>query len=36
MEALESAIAYLHQLGLAHNDLSPLNVMVRDGASGFD
>ncbi|KAK0620983.1 kinase-like domain-containing protein [Immersiella caudata] len=30
-EALESAIAYLHQLGLAHNDINPHNIMVRDG-----
>lgn len=31
MEALESGIAYLHGLGLAHNDINPHNIMVRDG-----
>lgn len=31
MEALESVIAYLHGLGLAHNDINPHNIMVRDG-----
>ncbi|KAL2119939.1 hypothetical protein VTJ04DRAFT_6900 [Mycothermus thermophilus] len=30
MEALESAIAYLHQLELAHNDINPDNIMIRD------
>ena len=30
MEALESAIAHLHELGLAHNDLNPHNISVRD------
>lgn len=31
MGALESVIAYLHGLGLAHNDIKPHNIMVRDG-----
>jgi serine/threonine protein kinase len=31
MEALESAIEHLHSLGLAHNDLNPNNIMVRNG-----
>lgn len=31
MEALEYGIAYLHGLGLAHNDIKPHNIMVRDG-----
>lgn len=31
MEALESAVGHLHQLGLAHNDINPHNIMVRDG-----
>ena len=29
-EALESAVYSLHSIGLAHNDLSPLNVMVKN------
>jgi serine/threonine protein kinase len=28
--ALESAIDYLHSLGLAHNDINPGNIMVKD------
>jgi serine/threonine protein kinase len=31
MAALRSAVAHLHALGLAHNDINPANVMV-DGA----
>ena len=31
MKALESAVAHLHQLELAHNDINPSNIMVRDG-----
>ncbi len=31
VEALESAVDYLHSLGLAHNDINPDNIMVRDG-----
>ncbi|EGX95891.1 Protein kinase-like domain [Cordyceps militaris CM01] len=31
VEALESAVAHLHSLGLAHNDINPGNIMVRDG-----
>ncbi|KGQ10117.1 Serine/threonine-protein kinase/endoribonuclease IRE2 [Beauveria bassiana D1-5] len=30
-EALESAVAYLHSLGLAHNDINPGNIMVKGG-----
>lgn len=30
VEALESAVAYLHSLGLAHNDINPYNIMVRE------
>ncbi|OAQ97387.1 hypothetical protein LLEC1_04214 [Akanthomyces lecanii] len=29
--ALESAVAYLHSLGLAHNDINPGNIMARRG-----
>lgn len=28
MEGLESAVAHLHSLGLAHNDINPENIMV--------
>ena len=31
VDALESSVAYLHSLGLAHNDINPSNIMVRDG-----
>jgi serine/threonine protein kinase len=31
LEALESAVDYLHSPGLAHNDINPDNIMVRDG-----
>jgi serine/threonine protein kinase len=31
VEALESAVDYVHSLGLAHNDINPYNIMVRDG-----
>jgi len=30
IEALESAVDYLHSLGLAHNDINPDNIMVKD------
>ncbi len=30
VDALESAVAHLHALGLAHNDINPYNIMVRD------
>lgn len=30
-DGVESAIEYLHSLGLAHNDLNPDNIMVRRG-----
>ncbi|KAI0454380.1 kinase-like domain-containing protein [Xylaria acuta] len=29
--ALQSAVDYLHSMGLAHNDINPDNIMVRDG-----
>ncbi|KAI2620513.1 kinase-like protein [Hypoxylon sp. NC1633] len=28
VEALDSAVAHLHSLGLAHNDINPENIMV--------
>ncbi|KAJ4302527.1 hypothetical protein N0V88_002676 [Collariella sp. IMI 366227] len=31
MNALESSVVHLHSLGLAHNDINPSNIMVRDG-----
>ncbi|KAK4196125.1 kinase-like domain-containing protein [Triangularia verruculosa] len=31
LAGVQSAIYYLHSLGLAHNDLNPQNIMVRDG-----
>ncbi|KAK0642905.1 serine/threonine-protein kinase [Cercophora newfieldiana] len=33
VDALESAVAYLHELGLAHNDINPYNIMIKDGGS---
>lgn len=30
-QALELAVGYLHSLGLAHNDINPHNIMVKDG-----
>ncbi|KAI0408043.1 kinase-like domain-containing protein [Xylaria palmicola] len=30
IESLESAIHYIHSLGLAHNDLNPTNVLVAE------
>lgn len=30
LTALESAVEYLHSLGLAHNDINPDNIMVKD------
>jgi serine/threonine protein kinase len=30
VEALESAINYLHSLGLAHNAINPDNIMIKD------
>ncbi|KAI2473117.1 kinase-like domain-containing protein [Annulohypoxylon bovei var. microspora] len=29
-KALESAVRYLHSLGLAHNDINPDNIMLKD------
>ncbi len=31
IKALESAVAHLHSLGLAHNDINRYNIMVKDG-----
>ena len=31
VDALESSVTHLHSLGLAHNDINPSNIMVRDG-----
>ncbi|KAI1753680.1 hypothetical protein F4782DRAFT_495323 [Xylaria castorea] len=31
MNALQLAVDYLHCLGLAHNDINPDNIMVKDG-----
>ncbi|KAF9765712.1 hypothetical protein IL306_001979 [Fusarium sp. DS 682] len=31
LEGLESAVAHIHSLGLAHNDINPHNIMVKDG-----
>ncbi|KAH6847188.1 serine/threonine-protein kinase [Chaetomium sp. MPI-CAGE-AT-0009] len=35
VDALQSAVAYLHSLGRAHNDINPGNIMVRDGMPVF-
>ncbi|KAK1768689.1 kinase-like domain-containing protein [Phialemonium atrogriseum] len=32
-EALKSAVDFLHSLGLAHNDINPDNIMVKDGTA---
>jgi serine/threonine protein kinase len=29
---LKSAVSHVHSLGLAHNDISPYNIMVRETA----
>lgn len=31
IEALESAVESLHSIGLAHNDINPHNIMIKDG-----
>ncbi|KAL5342168.1 kinase-like domain-containing protein [Aspergillus crustosus] len=31
-ESLRSAVEHLHSLGLAHNDINPQNIMVKNGA----
>ncbi|KAK3379052.1 kinase-like domain-containing protein [Lasiosphaeria ovina] len=31
VDALEAAVAHLHALGLAHNDINPYNIMIKDG-----
>ncbi|KAF4454630.1 Protein kinase-like (PK-like) [Fusarium austroafricanum] len=31
LDALQSAVDYIHSLGLAHNDVNPYNIMVKDG-----
>ncbi|KAF2815994.1 kinase-like protein [Mytilinidion resinicola] len=30
LKALESAVAYLHAIGLAHNDINPYNIMLKE------
>jgi serine/threonine protein kinase len=35
MSKIESAINHLHSLGLAHNDLTPMNIMVDEKDSPF-
>jgi serine/threonine protein kinase len=34
LAGVESAVKFLHSLGLAHNDLNPRNVMVREADDG--
>ncbi|KAK3294813.1 kinase-like domain-containing protein [Chaetomium fimeti] len=34
LAGVESAVKFLHSLGLAHNDISPLNIMVREPSNG--
>ncbi|KAI1286591.1 kinase-like domain-containing protein [Xylaria venustula] len=31
IKAVESAVYHIHSLGLAHNDINPDNIMIRDG-----
>jgi serine/threonine protein kinase len=31
MQALKLAIQHVHSLGLAHNDINPANIIVKDG-----
>ncbi|VUC22365.1 unnamed protein product [Clonostachys rosea] len=31
IDAVKSALAHLHSLGLAHNDINPHNIMIKDG-----
>ncbi|KAK4039026.1 kinase-like domain-containing protein [Parachaetomium inaequale] len=34
LAGVESAIKFLHSLGLAHNDISPYNILVREAGDG--
>ncbi|KAK4038198.1 kinase-like domain-containing protein [Parachaetomium inaequale] len=34
LAGLESAVDYIHSLGLAHNDINPYNIMVREADDG--
>jgi serine/threonine protein kinase len=34
LAGVESAVKFMHSLGLAHNDISPKNVMVREADDG--
>lgn len=31
LRCLESAVGYVHGLGLAYNDINPHNIMIKDG-----
>ncbi|KAJ5933875.1 hypothetical protein N7454_006204 [Penicillium verhagenii] len=33
IEGLKAAVQHLHDLGLAHNDIDPMNVMLTDGGA---
>ena len=34
LAGVESAVRFLHSLGLAHNDICPFNIMVREASDG--
>ena len=34
LAGVESAVRFLHSLGLAHNDINPYNIMVREASEG--
>lgn len=34
MAAVESAVKHMHKLGMAHNDINPYNIMVREVKKG--
>ncbi|KAH6631825.1 kinase-like domain-containing protein [Chaetomium tenue] len=34
LAGVESAVKFLHSLGLAHNDINPRNIMVREASDG--
>ncbi|KAK4233855.1 hypothetical protein C8A03DRAFT_47691 [Achaetomium macrosporum] len=35
LAGIESAVKFLHSLGMAHNDMSPRNIMVREDEDGY-